>query len=187
MRHIGRRSVLFCALAVAVLPLAWAGYNVWTSEFTLTQAELQERIGRKFPLNRRVARVFDVQLTNPRTTLDAANNRLITQIDARITTQIFMADPVLVTFAVNSGLKYQSSTRALLLDSPTAERIEISGVPARYSGELQAVGAHVAAQVLTDYPLYTFTPEELRIGDKEVEPGAITITPDGIKVEIKPR
>jgi len=45
----------------------------------------------------------------------------------------------------------------------------------------------VAQQLLKDYPLYTFKPEELRFNGKDVEPGAITVAPDGIRVQVNLR
>ena len=52
-------------------------------------------------------------------------------------------------------------------------------------GKLTAIGGTVAQQVLDQYPIYTFRPEQLRYGGRDVEPGAITVLPDGIKVEVK--
>jgi hypothetical protein len=37
---------------------------------------------------------------------------------------------------------------------------------------------------LTDYALYTFKPEELRLKGIDVEPGTITVLQDGISVKV---
>jgi hypothetical protein len=58
---------------------------------------------------------------------------------------------------------------------------------ALYKEQLNAIGPVVAQQLLKDYPIYTFKPDELRFGGKEVEPGAITVAPEGIRVEVKDR
>ncbi|MBC7489331.1 MAG: hypothetical protein H7240_04415 [Glaciimonas sp.] len=43
----------------------------------------------------------------------------------------------------------------------------------------------MAEQVLNDYPIYTFKPEELRLGGKTFEPDTITMQVDRIVVQIK--
>ena len=58
---------------------------------------------------------------------------------------------------------------------------------AQYREQLNAIGAVVAQQLLKDYPVYTFKPEELRFGGKEVEPGTITVGKDEVRVEVKNR
>ncbi|MNC83758.1 hypothetical protein D3C87_1216240 [compost metagenome] len=54
----------------------------------------------------------------------------------------------------------------------------------QYNEQLNAIGAVVAQQLLKDYPLYTFKPEELRFNGKDVQPGAITVAADGIRVKL---
>ena len=55
---------------------------------------------------------------------------------------------------------------------------------ARDAQQLQAVGAMVAEEVLRDYPLHTFRPEDLKMGMRTFKPGAITVLADGIKVQL---
>ncbi|WP_240756020.1 hypothetical protein [Pandoraea sp. XY-2] len=50
---------------------------------------------------------------------------------------------------------------------------------------MTAIGGSLAQQVLNQYPIYTFKPEQLRYGGRDVEPGTITVLSDGIKVEVK--
>ena len=45
----------------------------------------------------------------------------------------------------------------------------------------------VIKQLLKDYPVYTFKPEELHFGGKEVEPGTITVGKEEVRVEVKNR
>ena len=175
------------ALTMLGAATAWAGYNVWTGEYTFTREELQAAVERRFPATLRYGQVIDVQLTHPRLVFDGANNRVTTRMDAQLGNTLLPAPPINGTLSLSSALKYDPAKRAVLLDNPSVEQVQVSGMPAQYGEQLNAIGAVVAQQLLRDYPLYTFTPEQLRIAGKDVEPGAITVLPDGIRVQVNTR
>lgn len=177
------RQFLAVTLAAAAVATAHAGYNVWTGEYTFTKAELQSAVDKKFPTTLRYGELVSVQLSNPRLVLDQATNRVTTQMDAAMSNTILPAPPVNGTMSLNSGVKYDATRRAVLLDNPTVQDVQVQGM-SQYTQQLNAIGAVVAQQVLKDYPLYTFKPDELRFNGKDVQPGAITVTPDGISVKV---
>jgi hypothetical protein len=185
IRHAAARLALGASLACATG--AWAGYNVWTGEYTFTRDELQGAVDQRFPTTLRYGQVLDVRLTHPRLVLDEASNRVTTQLDARVSNTLLPAPPLNGTLSLNSGIRYDAARRAVLLDNPSVERVDVTGMPAEYGPQLNAIGNVVAQQVLRDYPLYTFTPEQLRMGGVEVVPGDITVLRDGIKVKINTR
>jgi len=180
-RHL--RHFLAVAIAATALGTAHAGYNVWTGEYTFTKAELQSAVDKKFPTTLRYGELVSVQLSNPRLVLDQATNRVTTQMDAAMSNTILPAPPVNGTMSLNSGVKYDPARRAVLLDNPTVQDVQVQGM-SQYTQQLNAIGAVVAEQLLKDYPLYTFKPEELRFNGKDVQPGAITVTPAGISVKV---
>jgi hypothetical protein len=73
----GRRQLLQAALAGAVVS-GLAGCSAWTGPpvITLGEAELADRLGRLFPLTRRVLEVLDIELSAPRLRLLPESNRL---------------------------------------------------------------------------------------------------------------
>lgn len=182
-----RKAAAAGALAMLVAASAWAGYNVWTGDYTFSRQELQDAVDKRFPARLRYAQVLDVQLTHPRLLLDEANNRVTTQMDAQVSNTLLPAPPINGTLSLSSGLRYDPARRAVLLDNPSVERVQVAGMPAQYGEQLNAIGAVVAQQLLRDYPLYTFKPEELHVAGKDVEPGAITVLADGIKVQVNTR
>ncbi|WP_115666531.1 DUF1439 domain-containing protein [Cupriavidus taiwanensis] len=179
-------SLLLAAACVAGTAPALAGYNIWTGEYSLTRQELQTELDKRFPATLRYAEVVSVRLSHPRLVLDEASNRITTHVDARLTNTLLPAPPVDGKLALNSGVRYDPARRAVLLDNPTVQQVDVTGM-AQYREQLNAIGAVVAQQLLKDYPIYTFKPEELRVGGKEVEPGAITVGKDEVRVEVKQR
>jgi len=181
-----RRPLIALAVTAAALGTAHAGYNVWTGEYTFTKRELQSAIDRRFPATLRYGELVNVQLSNPRLVLDEASNRITTQMDAALTNTVIPSPPITGTLALNSGVRYDATRRAVLLDNPTVQDVQVQGM-SQYREQLNAIGAVVAQQLLKDYPLYTFKPDELRFNGKDVEPGAITVAPDGIRVQVNLR
>lgn len=178
-RHIATAVVLAGATASAL-----AGYNIWTGEYTFTTEELQTVVEQRFPTKLRYAQVLDVQLSNPQLRMDEANNRITTQVDAVVTNTLLPAPPISGTLAVNSGIRYDPAKRAVLLDNPSVERMDVSGVPSQYGQQMSAIGTLVAQQVLKDYPLHTFKAEELQVNGREVVPGEIRVVKEGVTVKL---
>lgn len=191
--QVKRRTLIRAMLTTAITGVtgmtvtstASAGYNVWTNEYTLPLADLQMAIQRKFPANLRYAEVFEVSVSNPRVTLNAAENRVVTLMNLKAVSNLLLPTPLTGTLALSSRLTYDPPSRAIRLKAPSVDRIDVDGMGAQYSQQLNAIGAVVAQQLLNDYPIYTFKPEQLRIGNKTFEPGTITIHSDSIVVQVK--
>jgi len=177
-------KALAAAALAAVALAAHAGYNIWTGEYTFTRDELQQALDKRFPATLRYAQVVSVQLSHPRLVLDEAANRVTTQVDAQMSNALVPTPPVNGTLALNSGIRYDAARRAVLLDNPTVQDVQVQGVDPQYGQQLNAIGAVVARELLRDYPIHTFGPDELRVGGKEVVPGAITVAGDGIRVQV---
>lgn len=183
----GRRHALRLLAAAGVLP-AWpalAGFNFFTSEYTASRAELQAQLLRRFPLQQGYGELFTVTLTDPVLGLDAAHNR------AAIATRVSIASPFLQpprvggSLTVSSALRYDAATLALRLERPRAEQIALDGVTGQDAVRLQRIGGAVAQEALQGQALRTFTREELTVGRKTYEIGAITVQADSIQVELK--
>ena len=178
---LSRRQWL--GLPVLVLPVAaTAGYNFWTGEYTLSHHDLQAQVEKKFPLKLRYSELFEVRLTEPVLSLDATTNRASLATQVQIRNPIVQPRQVQGHLALSSGLRYDAASTAIRLDQPTAERVALEGLNSQGAQQLQTVGAVVAQELLRDYALYTFKPEDLRRFGKTFEPGAITVLDDGIKV-----
>ncbi|WPH19111.1 DUF1439 domain-containing protein [Variovorax paradoxus] len=175
-----------CGAAALQVPLsALAGFNFFTSEYTATRDELQTQIAKRFPVAERYAEIFMVGLRDPQLGLDARGNRAAITATLTIASPLLAASPVQGVVSVSSALRYDAATRALRLDQPKAERLELQGVQGRDAQRLQQVGAVVAQELLQGQVLRSFTAEELTVGRKTYEIGDITVQDDGIKVQLK--
>jgi len=184
---LSRRFLLRALLGAAAAPApfaALAGFNFFTSEYTASREELQAQIAKRFPVQQRYAELFTVGLRDPQLGLDARTNRATITAVLSITSPLLRPSTVEGMVSVSSALKYDAPARALRLDQPKAERLELQGVTGRDAERLQQIGAVVAQELLRDQPLRTFTAEELTVGRKTYEIGDITVQQDGIKVAL---
>ncbi|MDM0074368.1 DUF1439 domain-containing protein [Variovorax sp. J2P1-59] len=183
-----RRFLLRALLGACAIPApfaALAGFNFFTSEYTASREELQAQIAKRFPVQRRYADIFTVSLRDPRLALDARSNRAAITALLSISSPLLQPQTVEGVVSVSSALRYDAPARALRLDRPQADRLELQGVTGRDAERLQNIGAVVAQELLRDQALRTFTAEELTVGRKTYEIGAITVQDDGITVELK--
>jgi hypothetical protein len=185
MPHCSRRHLCLAALGAALPWRAWAAFNFWTSEYTATRSELQAMIAKQFPISQRYADIVLVALSDPQLDLNAPANRATITTRVSIASSLLRAGRVDGTIAISSALRYDAAARALRLEQPKAERLELHGVSGGDAERMQQIGGLVAKELLQGRVLRTFTTEELSFGSKTYEIGDITVLADGIKVELK--
>lgn len=172
-------AVAIAAVLVACMPTGWTGDG-----YTFSRSQMQDALAHKFPFQRRFLGFFDVTLTNPQITLDPARNRIAIQADAQVESGLFR-QPLTGPLAVSSGLHYDAPTRSIRLDQPAVDRFDLQNVPGGVGPQISAIGSLVAGQLLSDYAVYTFKPEQLKVAGVAVEPGTITVLPEGVHVQAK--
>ncbi|MGF6773263.1 hypothetical protein P3T18_005768 [Paraburkholderia sp. GAS199] len=186
-----RRRFLAAALAgcaalgvtVSLSACATATFPFIPSHYTFSQQQVQEAVQRKFPYQRTVSQVFDVALTNPVVGFLPDANRVSVKLDARLASP-FMPQPVDGVFTLSSELAYDAASKSVVLKSPNVENVSVTGQAQAYTQQINAAAALLATQLLTNYPIYTFKPEQLQFAGVSYEPGTITILTNGIRVQI---
>lgn len=185
MRPVPVRRRLLALAALATLPAAArAGFNFFTSEYTASHAELQALVEKQFPLQQRYMELFTVTLRDPQLGLNARANRAAIASSLAIASPLLRGGSVQGRVAVSGALRWDAATRALRLDRPTAEQLELQGMGGGDAERLRRIGAVVAQELLQDWPLRSFTKEEMSFGRKTYDIGAITVLEDGIKVQL---
>jgi len=185
---LNRRAVLRALAVAGTLPApfaALAGFNFFLSEYTATREELQAQISKRFPVTQRYLEIFSVALREPRLALDAAANRASITALVNISSPLLQPSSVDGVMSVSSALRYDAPALALRLSEPRTERLELQGVRGQDAVRLQRIGGTVMQELLRDYPLRIFKPEELSFGRKTYEIGDITVQKDDIKVQLK--
>jgi Protein of unknown function (DUF1439) len=186
-----RRRFLLAALAsstalgitVSLAACATPTFPFIPSHYTFSQQQVQDAVQRKFPYQRTVSQVFEVALTDPVVGFLPDANRVSVKLDARFASP-FMPQPVDGVFTLSSELAYDAASKSVVLKSPNVDNVSVSGQAQAYTQQINAAAAALATQLLTNYPIYTFKPEQLQFAGVNYEPGTITILTNGIRVQI---
>ncbi|MGH8781338.1 DUF1439 domain-containing protein [Paraburkholderia sp.] len=183
-----RRRFLLAAcaatgIAVSLAACAASTFPFIPQHYTFSQQQVQDAVQRKFPYQRTVSQVFDVALTNPVVGFLPDTNRVTVRLDAHFASP-FMPQPVSAVFTLSSQLAYDAASRSVVLKSPGVDHVDVSGDAQAYSQQISAAAGLLATQLLNNYPIYTFKPEQLQFAGVSYEPGTITILTNGIRVQI---
>jgi hypothetical protein len=183
-----RRRFLLAAgaavgITVSLAACAASTFPFIPQHYTFSQQQVQDAVQRKFPYQRTVSQVFDVALTNPVVGFLPDTNRVSVRLDARFASP-FMPQPVSGVFTLSSELAYDSASHSVVLKSPSVDHVDVSGDAQAYAQQISAGAGLLATQLLSNYPIYTFKPEQLQFAGVHYEPGTITILTNGIRVQI---
>lgn len=173
-------------LLLAALPLPGrAGFNFFTGEYTASRAELQALVERQFPLEQRYAEIISVRLHAPTLGLDASAQRSTLAAKLSIASPWLRNGAIDGALAMSSALRWDAPGRALRLDRPAVERLDLQGLVGGDVDRLRRIVITVAQDLLQGQALRTFTKEEMTFGLKTYDIGAITVLDDGIKVQLQ--
>ncbi|KVN58815.1 hypothetical protein WM03_13030 [Burkholderia ubonensis] len=181
-----RRFLIACTAAFGVsvsLAACASTFPFIPDHYTFSRGDAQKAVARKFPYQKTVAQVLDVSLANPVVGLLPDQNRIAVQFDAHFVSP-FLRAPVNGKFTVSGQLAYDVPSRSVVIKAPAVDNLTLDGDAQMYAQQIGAAAGMIATQLLTDYPIYTFKPEQLQFAGVNYEPGTITILTNGIRVAI---
>lgn len=190
MTMAGRRKRLGQLLAVVgALGLAGCASLTGPRDVDIPLAKLQSGLERRFPIQQRALAVFDLQLANPRLSLQGRggndSDRVALESDVIASTPL-VRRALQGTVMVSGRLLVDNVRSAVVLADARIERFAIDGVDGALQGQLTAAGNVVIDRVVRDVPVYTFRPEDLRYGGVQFVPTAIRTTATGLSIHVEP-
>lgn len=171
-------------LLLAGLLLLLAGCASGPRSVEVSRQQLQSALERRFPHEARAAGVLSLNVGVPRLELQPQANRV------RLDFALEASDRIVRSshrgeLAVSFGLRYEPSDASVRAANVRVEQFAVQGLPADWRAPLQRAGAAVAENLLEDTVLHTLRPEDLARA-RGWTPGAIRVTPTGLRVEFLP-
>ncbi len=152
----------------------------------ISEAQLQQRIAQRFPIDSRVLRLFDVTLGVPRLTLLPESNRIATELDVRVGSR-WLAALYRGTLALSYGLRFEAADYTLRLADVRVERLQIDAAPAELQRELDGIGIVLAERLLDDRVIHALRPQDIEAMRRQrLMPGDIRVTRRGISIALTP-
>jgi hypothetical protein len=184
------RRVLLKNAAGLVLPwmtvsAAHAGFNLFTSTYTVDKDDLQTRLAARFPLRMGNKDLLAIEATAPVLSLDAKTNRVMIATRLSVSNGMLRSQTLEGVLGISSALKYQAATKSILLDQPSTDKFDLDLLSERSAELITRMGSVLVREALHDQVLYTFTPEQLKFGPKTFEPTGIKVQEDGVAITVK--
>ncbi|MEJ8837903.1 DUF1439 domain-containing protein [Ramlibacter sp. AN1133] len=171
-------------LLLAWLIVVLAGCAGGPRTVEVSRQQLQSALERRFPHEERPAGLLAFRVGLPQLELlpQANRVRLDFPLEAsdRIVRNTFRGE-----LGVSFGLRYEPSDASVRATSVRVERFSLPDLPAALRAPLQGAGGAFAENLLEDTVLHTFRPEDLARA-RGWTPGAIRVTPGGLRVEFLP-
>lgn len=148
-------------------------------------ARIQQSLERRFPFNNRYLELLDIRVTNPRVSLLPESNRILTSMDTAIAPP-FLQRSWNGRLSVSGELRIDPSRSAVVLGDPRVESFNVDGLDPLYANQVTRIGSLLAEQMLANYPLYTFNPDELRVAGSSFLPSKIKTQGNALVVSFEP-
>jgi hypothetical protein len=151
--------------------------------FTVPAEQLQQAVGKRFPLRYPVAGLVDLAVQSPALKLLPEQNRL------SATMAIEASGPALHrkqngTFEVDFALKFDVSDRTLRATALRFKRLSFPGLRPEASEMLNLYGQALSEQALLEVVLHQLKPQDMVMADAlGMQPGSITVTDKGLVID----
>ncbi len=161
--------------------------NMATRSVTVPADRLQQALAQRFPIKQRVADVLELEVLPPRLSLLPASNRLATDIDLNVVDRL-MGGRYSGSFSFDFGLRFEPSDNTIRMTAARVNSISLAGVPEPYQTAITKNAPKLAERLFDNRVLHQFSDKDLSlVNGLGLEPGEISVTPDGLKVTLVPR
>lgn len=180
-----RRRLCAGALLLACGWLAGCAGLVGPRQVELPLGRLQQGLERRFPLNKRILELFDVELTRPRLALPPDSGRVALTMDARVAPP-FAGRAWTGSLTMSGRLVLDAAGGAVVISETRVDRLAFDGIDAARQEQLAKVANLVADKLIRDLPLYQFRPEDLRYAGVQFMPSQLATTPGALVLTLTP-
>lgn len=173
-----------CGLIEAALMLGVAGCALLPfagGEVYFSHEELSSRLGKRFPMEKSVAGLLDVTLSQPHfeTRETGSGPRLAASFD--MVAKMSLTGKSISGSVVISGLpRYDPKLQSIFLDNARVETIRSDHMPEALAAALSKAATSVARDALEEKALYAFSAEQLTRYGLSLTPKRIEVRRDGI-------
>lgn len=184
MRPIVR--VIAVALATLILSACATLAPPQPREFRLSEAQLQDLVGRHFATAQKYLGVLDIKMTAPRVSLLPESNRVLTALDVALDAPL-IGRPLRGAVSISGRLRFDHPSNSILLEEPRADSFQVDGVPAIYADKVNLIGGWLSEQVLKGFTVYRLKPEDLRYENVNYSPSEFKVKPGELVISLVPQ
>jgi hypothetical protein len=183
-----RRLLLSIPVAAALAGAALAPRSARAQpRFTVSAAQLQQAVAKRFPLRYAVRGLFELTVREPELRLLPELNRVATSM------LVAVEGPALQRgasgeFDIDFGLRYEASDQSIRARGLRVRSLRVPDLPPPYPGLLDTLRDALAQQAFGEIVLHRLKLQDLGLaGSLGLEPDTITVVPEGLVITFAPR
>lgn len=181
------RSTLSLLLVLCVLALGGCAQVLGPQMLTWSEAEVNQMLAQRFPMDRRVLELLDVTVSQPEVKLLPGTNRLATDLHVQALDRMF-GSVVHGRISVESGLRYEPADHTLRLVDVRLGNFSLDKTGTAARVPLQRLGAALVESLLDDAVIHRVSEEKLaRLARFGYQPETLRVTDRGLALTVVPK
>ena len=174
---------------VAIVPVlifgaVWIYFSGKRYEVVITQEKIDAGLEDRFPASTEFLLIFEITYSNPEVTLLDDDDRVQVGLDATLNVRVDGEEKELGGGAtVTTGIRYEPETREFFLDDAEFQRLDIEGIPEKWSDQVKKLAGQAAEKFLERHPVYKLEAKDGKtavarflLRDVEVKEQAVYVT-----------
>ncbi len=184
---LARWFTLGWALAVTLALAACTGL-MGPPQVSYSEAELNQMLAKRFPLEKRVVGMLDVSLSNPHLALKGGTGRLSTEFDLQAHDRL-LGNAWQGHLSLDYGLRVEHSDHSLRVADPRVSSLTLDrGAGQRPSADVERLGALVVEKLLDGATIHQLKPEQVdRLNRAGYDLGEVKVSDSGVLITAVPR
>ncbi|WP_246475193.1 DUF1439 domain-containing protein [Diaphorobacter ruginosibacter] len=156
--------------------------------YTISQAQIQGAVARKFPRSYGMGGLVNLALADPRIRLKPEHDQLNAVIAVVASGPLLQGRSYNGALDVDFSLRYEASDRTLRATRLQLNGLRMEGLTPAAEQMLQQYGTTLAQRSLQEVVLHQLSEQDLALTDGlGLEPGQFTVTDKGLVVQLKPK
>ena len=172
-------------IAITLLAFSLLACSTITAQprFVVSKDQLQQVVGKRFPLRYPVAGLLNLEVQAPEIRLLPEQNRLNATMAVEAS-GVALSRKQAGTFEVEFALRYEVSDRTLRATALRFKRLSFPGLQPMASDMLNLYGQTLSEKALLEVVIHTLKPQDLGMAEgMGMQPGSITVTERGLVVD----
>lgn len=179
--HSCRRVAL---LAFALVLTACANL-AGPRDVSIPLARLQAGVEKRFPLHNKAMDLLDINLSNPRLSLQDASDRVGLMLDTAVSPP-FIKQSWRGSVAISGRLSIDVARGAVFINDPRLDQVAIEGVDSGRQQQFGKLANALLGNSIRDVAVYNFRLEDLRYAGVQFVPTGIRTTTDAVIIHLEP-
>ena len=184
---VKRRRLLLMAAACSAGLIACSGPATAQPSHKVSAQQLQQVLSRRFPLRYAVGGALELRIEAPRLLLLPKQNRVGSELAIDASGEALRRSYT-GHVALDFALRYEPSDMTVRAHQIRINAVRIPGLDPNTAALIDAYARASAERALLEVVLHTLRPHDLALAHTMgLEPGAITVTADGLVIGFVPR